>query len=67
MRYVEFRDTIEQALRDHPDGLTWKDLRDRYDLPYDRPCPTWVRKLEGEIALRRERGHGRAFLWITAR
>ena len=56
MRYVEFRDAIEGELRRHRTGWTWKELRDRLDLPYERPCPTWVAKLENEIGLERTRG-----------
>ncbi len=63
MRYVEFRDTIAGELRTTPEGLTWVELRDRLELPYDRPCPTWTRQLEEEIGLMRVKGDGRALLW----
>lgn len=63
MRYHEFRDSIRQELRRYPDGLTWADLRDQLALPYDRPCPTWVRCLEKEIGLVRTKGPTRAYLW----
>jgi hypothetical protein len=63
MRYVDFRDRIEAELRRTSSGRTWRELRDRLDLPYERPCPTWVRKLEEEIGLVREKGAGRAFVW----
>lgn len=49
MRYVEFRDAIENRLRRSPEGLTWRQLRERLNLPYDRPCPTWTRRLEQEM------------------
>lgn len=63
MRYVEFRDVIEQELRRNPQGLTWMELKESLNLPYDRPCATWLKQMEAEIGLCRERGGGRAFVW----
>jgi hypothetical protein len=63
VRYVDFRDAIEKELRRNPDGLTWAELKQRLDLPYDRPCPTWVRQMARESGLSRARGTGRAHLW----
>jgi hypothetical protein len=63
MRYVDFRDVIGSELRKNPAGLTWVQLKDRLDLPYGRPCPSWVNRLEQEIGLTRARGIGRALLW----
>jgi hypothetical protein len=62
MRYVEFRDSIRDELCRHP-GLTWAELRDRLSLPYDRPCPTWVKWLERDIGLSRAKGAGPAYVW----
>lgn len=66
MRYVEFRDAIRKELRRTPAGLTWAALRDRLDLPYDRPCPAWTKALEREIGLARVEGSGRALVWTIA-
>jgi hypothetical protein len=63
MRYTEFRDQIQAELRQHPDGLTWVELKTRLILPYERPCQTWVRELEKDIRLTRVKGTGRAYLW----
>ena len=63
MRYVEFRDAIKGELRSVPAGLTWADLKKRLKLPYDSPCPEWVKQMEQEIGLSRERVSGRAFTW----
>jgi hypothetical protein len=63
MRYVEFESVIWEELVQHPEGLTWAELRERLDLPYDRPCPTWVRRMEQEVGLSRARGSGRAYVW----
>jgi len=67
MRYVDFRDSIHDELRRNPDGLTWRELRDRLDLPYDSPCSYWVERLEHEIGLSRIKGSGRAYLWKLVR
>jgi hypothetical protein len=63
MRYIEFKETIGDALRQNPDGLTWTELRQRLALQYKRPCPTWTRNLEREIGLSREKGSGRELVW----
>ncbi|MBS0208931.1 MAG: hypothetical protein JSS27_08265 [Planctomycetes bacterium] len=63
MRYVEFRDAIQQALRRSPAGLTWGKLKSQLNLPYSTPCPAWVKRLEKEIGLSRERGAERALTW----
>lgn len=63
MRYQDFRDCIQDELRENPDGLTWAELRDRLDLPYRQPCPEWVKRMESEMGLSRARGAGRAYVW----
>ncbi len=67
MRYIEFREAISDALRRHPEGLTWAELRQRLALGYERPCPTWTRNLEREIGLSRQKRSGRAFVWRVPR
>ena len=63
MRYVEFRDLIHEELRRNPAGRTWVELKERLALPYDRPCPTWVARLEQEIGLSRAKHSGPALIW----
>ena len=63
MRYTEFRDAIRAELKRCSEGLTWKELQATLDLPYDRPCPNWTRRLEVEIGLQRRPGPGRAYVW----
>jgi len=63
MSYVEFRNAIQKELGRSPEGLTWIQLQQRLDLPYDRPCQTWTYRLEKEIGLARKKGTGRALLW----
>ncbi len=63
MRYLEFKAVIRKGLQASPDGLTWKELRDQLELPYERPCPEWTKRLEKEIGLDRNEKKGRASLW----
>ena len=63
MRYGDFRDQIRAELRRNPAGLTWAELKQRLNLPYSRPCPTWVAQLEAEIGLTRSKGAGAAYVW----
>ena len=67
MQYVDFRDLIREELKRHPTGLTWAQLRNQLNLPYDRPCPTWTKQLEKEIRLSRTRGAGRSMVWNIRR
>ena len=63
MRYTDFRDSIRDELACHDGGLTWVELKTCLHLPYERPCPTWVKELEREIGLSRVKGSGRAHVW----
>lgn len=63
MRYTEFREAIRKELSKNPDGLTWIELKQQLNLPYEQPCPTWVSRMEQEIGLTRARGAKRAYLW----
>lgn len=65
MKCTEFRDTIQEALHGEPNGMTGSQLRDQLNLPYQRPCSNWTKRLENEIGLTRTKG--RALVWkITA-
>ena len=63
MRYVEFREAVRETLAGAPDGLTWRRLKGAAALPYERPCPTWVARLEREIGLVRVKGSSWAKVW----
>ena len=63
MRYVDFRDQIRQELQKNPEGLTYAELKERLNLPYDRPCQSWVRRMEQEVGVSRARGAGPAYVW----
>jgi hypothetical protein len=64
MTYQQFRDSIQTKLRSRRLGMTWRELRDDLELPYDRPCPEWTRRLESDIGLVRKKGTGNAFVWF---
>ncbi|MEZ5277424.1 MAG: hypothetical protein R3F07_13675 [Opitutaceae bacterium] len=66
MSYVEFRDSIQADLKRSPSGKTWKELQQSLNLPYKRPCPEWVGRLEREIGLLRDARRGSALVWRVA-
>ena len=63
MRYDEFREAVRNGLRESSDGMTWKELREELELPYSRPCQSWIHRLEEDIGLVRRRRRGRALIW----
>jgi len=63
MRYKTFKELIQKELAKHPDGLTWVELQNKLNLPYDRPCQTWIYQMEQEIGLTRNRETQRAYIW----
>ena len=63
MTYAAFRDSIHEELKSRKEGKTWKELRQSLKLPYDRPCPNWVVRLEKEIGLVRKDRIGNALIW----
>ena len=63
MRYSEFKEIIQNELLKYPDGLTWIELKINLNLPYNRPCQTWIMQMEQEIGLMRVREIKRAYIW----
>ena len=63
MTYAEFKHSIGSKLRKSSAGMTWSELKKVLDLPYERPCPEWVKQLEKEIGLIRRKSAGRALVW----
>jgi hypothetical protein len=64
MTYAEFKHSIGSKLRKNSAGLTWNQLKTALDLPYERPCPEWVKQLEKEIGLVRGKDvEHRARVW----
>ncbi|MBD5778233.1 hypothetical protein IEN85_01835 [Pelagicoccus sp. NFK12] len=66
MKYIEFRDSIHQELIRSQSGKTWKEIKDTLDLPYDRPCPEWIARMELDIGLERKERRGNALVWSLA-
>lgn len=60
MTYELFRDTVKAVLTSGPDvGMTWTEVRTRAKLAQVFPNNQWVRRMEGDIGLQRERdAHG---------
>jgi len=60
MTYEEFKQIIKEELEKAPNGLTWTQIRERRPELYQRfPANQWVRRLEKDIGLVRERIKGR--------
>jgi hypothetical protein len=60
---IEFREAVRVTLHQALEGLTWRELKRAAALPYERPCPTWVKRLEADIGLQRVKGPTRALRW----
>jgi hypothetical protein len=59
MSYEDFRDTIKQTLREAKQPLTWTEIRTTAKLPQALPNNQWVRRMEKDISLKREKdSHG---------
>lgn len=59
MSYEQFRDKIGDTLQQAKKPLTWTEIRTAAKLPEKFPNNQWVRRMEGDIGLVRERDtHG---------
>lgn len=59
MTYEEFRDTIKRTLRKAKQPLTWTEIRTTAKLPQALPNNQWVRRMEKDIGLKRQKDtHG---------
>lgn len=65
MTYEAFRDAIQTALKLGP-ALTWTEIRSQAKLPQLFPNNKWVRRLEGEIGLKRNRNEHGIIKWTLA-
>ena len=60
MGYNKFKEIIHEELKKSPDGLTWTQIRERRPELYQKwPANQWVRKLEEDIGLKRDRVKGK--------
>ena len=60
--YMVFTEKVKKALKGEKDGLTWGQLKKKGEIEQTQLCYTWVRQLENEIGLTRER-RGRNVYW----
>lgn len=59
MSYEDFRDTIKHTLLEAGKPLTWTEVRTIAKLPQAFPNNKWVRRMEDDIGLKREKDkHG---------
>jgi len=57
--YEDFRDKIVATLKASGQPLTWTDIRTRGGLPQMFPNNGWVRRMENDVGLHRQRDqHG---------
>lgn len=61
--YEEFKDKIKLLLNKQPAGLTWTEIRKECKLSQKVPNNKWVKKLEGEIGLKRIRVRDKGIVW----
>ena len=57
--YEKFKIQIEAVLKAEPGGLTWTEIKQRLNLPQKVPNNRWVRQMEKDIGLTRERIKGK--------
>jgi hypothetical protein len=63
MPYDDFKSIINKVLKGSPKGLTWSEIRQKQPkLCQKFPANQWVRKLETDIGLIRERIKGKT-MW----
>ena len=63
MAYEEFRDKIKATLKKADISLTWTEIRTVASLPQARPNNQWVRRMERDIGLKRERDKNGVIHW----
>jgi hypothetical protein len=61
--YEDFRTRVRSAITDEGGPLTWTDIRTRMRLPQIYPNNGWVRRLEKDIGLVREKDRRGIILW----
>ncbi len=66
MPYEEFKEKIRVALTEADEPLTWTELRTATGLPQKFPNNRWVRRLEKDIRLKRDRDKGGIIHWQLA-
>ena len=67
MSYEIFKSKIINLLKENTTGLTWTKMQQILDLPQTVPNNKWVRKLEAETGLRREKDDGDTFWFLPSK
>ena len=62
MSYDEFKEKVEEALKAEPEGLTWTEIRGRANFKQKVPNNMWVKMMETDIGLVREKKERRT-IW----
>lgn len=60
--YNEFSNMIYKVLKKHPEGLTWSEIKRTLDLPQKVPNNKWVKWMERDIGLIREKTN-KGIIW----
>ena len=60
--YEDLRDEIKKILESRPQGLTWTQIKKRLQLSQRAPYHKWVRRMERDIGLVREK-KGSKTIW----
>jgi hypothetical protein len=63
MEYTEFRETIRATIEQAGKPLTWTEIRTTAKLPQALPNNGWVRRMEADIMLRRQKDSKGIILW----
>ena len=61
--YEAFKATVERTLQGAGKALTWTEIREISRLPQKFPNNQWVRRMEADIGLVREKGANGRTLW----
>jgi DNA-directed RNA polymerase subunit RPC12/RpoP len=64
LTYEDFRDKVRSALQSGP--LTWTEVRTRTKLPEKLPNNKWLRRMEQDIRLKREKDQHGIIKWKIA-
>lgn len=67
MPYEEFKAKVKSTLQNADHALTWTELRTISGLPQKFPNNRWVRRLEQDIGLQRNRGKEGIIQWEISR
>jgi len=63
--YEDFRDEIKKVLEREPHGLTWSQIKKVLQLSQRTPYHKWVKKMEKDIGLLRERKESKTIWRLT--